>query len=261
MKTADNLGMRILYTVALPIVLLAVWWFTSASSTSTFFPPLSEIFAAFPEVWFEGRFISDVLPSLGRLVLGFAIGVVVGIVLGVAIGSWSWLRAFLDPVLEFLRAVPPPVLVPVFMLFFRPSAELQVFIITFGCVWPVLLNTIEGVRGVDEVQRDTAACYRFNPWRRFFTVTLRAASPQIFAGARQSLSIAIILMVISELFVSTNGLGYVVVQFQRTFQLVNMWTGIILLGVIGVVLSLIFRFIETRALAWYTGLRRSERGE
>lgn len=253
--------MRAFYTLALPIVLLALWWVASASSTNAFFPPLGDIVAAFPQVWFEGRFMSDVVPSLTRLLLGFAIGVLIGVVLGVAIGSWSWLRVFLDPVLEFLRAVPPPVLIPVFMLFIRPSAELQIFIIAFGCVWPVLLNTIEGVRGVDEVQRDTASCYRFNPSRRFFAVTLRATSPQIFAGARQALSIAIILMVISELFVSTNGLGYAVVQFQRTFQLVNMWTGIILLGIIGVILSLIFRFIETRSLAWYTGLRRSERGE
>jgi ABC-type nitrate/sulfonate/bicarbonate transport system permease component len=257
----DSIGLRVVYTFALPIVLLTVWWFASASSTSTFFPPLSSILAAFPEVWFQGRFFSDILPSLGRLLLGYGIGVIVAILLGVAIGSWQWLRRFLDPVLEFLRAVPPPVLVPVFMLFFRPSQELQVFIIAFGCVWPVLLNTIEGVRSVDEVQRDTASCYRFSPWRRFFQVTIPASSPQIFAGARQSLSIAIILMVISELFVSTNGLGYVVVQFQRTFQLVNMWTGIILLGIIGVLLSLAFRFIESRSLAWYTGLRRSERGE
>lgn len=260
MKT-DSLGLRFFYTLALPVVLLALWWTASASSTSAFFPPLSEILAAFPEVWYQGRFLTDVVPSLGRLFLGFGLGVLFGVVLGVAIGSWSWLRAFLEPVLEFLRAIPPPVLIPVFMLFIRPSPELQVFIIAFGCVWPVLLNTIEGVRGVDEVQLDTARCYRFNPGRRFWTVTLRATSPQIFTGARQALSIAIILMVISELFVSTDGLGYVVVQFQRTFQLVNMWTGIILLGVIGVVLSLMFRFVEARALAWYTGLRRSERGE
>jgi ABC-type nitrate/sulfonate/bicarbonate transport system permease component len=157
--------------------------------------------------------------------------------------------------------VPPPVLVPVFILFIRPGDGLQIFIITFGCVWPILLNTIQGVRAVDEVLRDTASCYRLSPVRRLFQLTLRAASPQIFTGARQALSVAIILMVISELFVSKNGLGYTIVEFQATFQVVSMWTGILVLGVLGVVLSLLFRLVESRALAWYTGLRRSERGE
>jgi len=258
---ADNVAARIAYVVVLPVVLLAAWWFGSANSVSPFFPPLQDILEAFPSVWFEGRMWNDVVPSLVRLLAGYGIALVVAILLGVAIGSYNGLRAFLDPVLEFLRAVPPPVLVPVFILFARPGDELQVFIIAFGCVWPILLNTIEGVRAVDEVQRDTASCYRYGRVRRFFGLTLPSASPQIFTGARQALSVAIILMVISELFVSTNGLGYSVVQFQRTFQVVNMWTGIILLGIIGVVLSLLFRLVESRALAWYVGLRRSERGE
>lgn len=254
-----NPFVRFLFAIALPAVLVTIWWFASARSTSGFFPPLREILAAFPETWFDGRFAADVVPSLGRLLLGFAVGVLVGICLGVAIGSFPDVRRLLDPSLEFLRAVPPPVLVPVFMLFFPPGPSLQVFVIAFGCVWPVLLNTIEGVRAVDEVQRDTASVFRFRRSRRLLTLTLPAASPQIVAGARQSLSIAIILMVISELFVATNGLGYAIVQFQRTFQIVGMWTGIILLGILGIILALLFRVAEGRLLAWYSGLRRSER--
>lgn len=88
----------------------------------------------------------------------------------------------------------------------------------------------------------------------------RGASPQIVTGARQALSIAIILMVISEMFAANNGLGFTIVSFQRSFALPQMWTGIILLGLVGVSLSVIFRRIERPVLFWYLGLRESQRG-
>lgn len=91
-------------------------------------------------------------------------------------------------------------------------------------------------------------------------VVLRGASPQIAAGARQALSIGVILMVISELFGANRGLGASIVQFQRGFAIPEMWTGIIMLGLLGFVLSLVFRLVEHRALAWYRGLRDANRG-
>ncbi|GLY33476.1 hypothetical protein Kisp02_68410 [Kineosporia sp. NBRC 101731] len=91
-------------------------------------------------------------------------------------------------------------------------------------------------------------------------VVLRAVSPQIAAGARQALLIAVILMVISELFGANHGLGASVVQFQRGFAIPQMWTGIIVLGLLGVALSVIFRIVEHRALAWYRGQRQADRG-
>ncbi|GAA2126322.1 hypothetical protein GCM10009802_32150 [Streptomyces synnematoformans] len=89
---------------------------------------------------------------------------------------------------------------------------------------------------------------------------LRGASPQIVTGARQALSIAIVLMVISEMFAANNGLGFSIVQFQRGFALPEMWTGIILLGLVGLALSLIFRAVEATVLAWYRGQRQAQRG-
>ena len=88
---------------------------------------------------------------------------------------------------------------------------------------------------------------------------LRAASPQIAAGARQALSVGVILMVISEMFAANNGLGFTIVQFQRSFAIPEMWSGILLLGLVGVGLSLLFRLVERRVLAWYRGQRDIER--
>jgi ABC-type nitrate/sulfonate/bicarbonate transport system permease component len=256
-----RLGRRLLLVVGLPVVLVAAWWFATANSTSFFWPPLSRILGVFGDTWFTGRFTADVLPSIARLAVGYVIALVIGIALGVAVGSSRTLRAVLEPVLEFFRAIPPPVLVPIIILFAGIGNGMKVLVIVSGCLWPVLLNTIEGVRALDEVLRDTASCYRLRPGSRLLHLTLRGASPQIAAGARQALSIGIILMVISEMFAASNGLGFTIIQFQRSFAIPEMWSGIILLGLIGVVLALLFRVVESRALAWYTGLRRSQRGE
>lgn len=257
---AGPAGTRIVLALGLPAALVTIWWFASARADSMFYPPLSEIVATFAPTWFEGRMVGDVVPSLGRLLVGYSLAVLVGVAVGMGIGLSRQFRAFTEPVLEFFRAIPPPVLVPVLMLFLGIGTPMKVVVIAAGAVWPVLLNTVEGVRGLDEVLSNTARVYRLRKLTVLRTVVLRGASPQIVTGARQALSVAIILMVISEMFAASNGLGFTIVQFQRSFALPEMWTGIILLGLVGVALSVLFRLAERPVLAWYHGQRQSQRG-
>lgn len=245
----------VLLALGLPVVLVAVWWFASAGSTDFYFPPLSKIVEVFPETWFGPRLVDDVLPSLARLAIGYLAALIVGIALGVLIGSNRWVRALTEPLLEFLRAVPPPVLVPILMLMAGIGDLMKVLVIATGCLWPVLLNTVEGVRGVDQVLADTCRSYRIRGRLRLWHLVLRGASPQIVTGARQALSIGIILMVISEMFVANSGIGFTVIQFKDGFRIPQMWSGVILLGLLGVLLSVVFRLVEHRVLGWYHGLR------
>ncbi|MGH3950227.1 MAG: ABC transporter permease, partial [Pseudonocardiaceae bacterium] len=104
---------RVLLVIGLPVVLIAAWWLTTAGSTSFYWPPLPTIVEVFVPTWFEGRMGTDVLPSLLRLATGYALALVIGIGVGLAVGSSRTLRAIAEPVLEFFRAIPPPVLVPV----------------------------------------------------------------------------------------------------------------------------------------------------
>ncbi|MGW4082835.1 ABC transporter permease [Streptomyces sp. NPDC004822] len=251
--------LRLVLACALPAVLVTVWWVASAGSTDVYWPPLRTILTAFPDVWTADRLRGDVLPSVWRLAAGYALAAVAGVALGTLIGSHRRVRAVCEPVLEFLRAIPPPVLVPVIMLFAGIGDTMKVAVIASGCVWPVLLNTVEGVRAVDPVMAETARSYGISGAARLRSLVLPSAGPQIFAGLRQALSIGIILMVISEMFAASNGLGFTIVQFQRGFAIPDMWTGILLLGTLGVVLSLVFRLVERRVLGWYHGLRASAR--
>lgn len=247
--------------LALPLVLLVVWWFASAHSTSFYYPPLKTIVAALHKEWLGHRITDDVIPSLLRLVVGYAVAIAVGVALGTVVGLHRRVRLAAEPVLEFLRAVPPPVVVPVLLLVVGIGTTTKIVIIASGCVWPVLLNTVQGVRGIDPVLSETASSYGLSGWSRLQRLVLPAASPQILAGARQALSIAIILMVISEMMASTGGIGFTVVKFQRNFAMPEMWSGILVLGLIGIVLAMVFRVVERRVLAWYVGMRRLERGE
>ncbi|MFC7260513.1 ABC transporter permease [Streptomyces lutosisoli] len=250
---------HLLFVVALPAVLVVVWWLASDGSTNPFWPPLRTILKTFPDVWTADRLKTDVLPSVLRLSAGYATAAVVGVALGTVIGSYRRVRAVCEPVLEFLRAVPPPVLVPVIMLFAGIGDTMKIVVIASGCVWPVLLNTVEGVRAVDPVMTETARSYGITGVARLRSLVLRSASPQIFAGLRQALSIGIILMVISEMFAASDGLGFTIVQFQRSFAIPDMWTGILVLGLLGFLLSVVFQVVERRVLGWYHGLRAATR--
>jgi ABC-type nitrate/sulfonate/bicarbonate transport system permease component len=256
---ALRIGYRLLLLLALPAILVAVWWFASNSSTNFYIPPLSKILQAFGDTWFGERMVTDVLPSLGRLELGYAAALILGIGLGVPIGLHWTVRALLEPVLELLRAIPPPLLVPILMLFAGIGDGMKILVIISGCLWPVLLNTVEGVRAIDGVLIDTCRSYRIAGRRRLWHLVLRSASPQIVTGARQALSIGIILMVISELYAANSGLGFSIVQFQRGFEIPEMWSGVLLLGLLGVLLSLLFRLAERRILAWYHGVTDAAR--
>ncbi|KUO15652.1 ABC transporter permease [Streptomyces dysideae] len=251
--------LRAAFVIALPVLLVAGWWVTSDDSTDVYWPPLRTILETFPDVWTGERLKDDVLPSVLRLTGGYALAAVVGVALGTVIGSYRRVRAVCEPVLEFLRAVPPPVLVPVIMLFAGIGDTMKVTVIASGCVWPILLNTVEGVRAVDPVMTETARSYGITGTTRLRSLVLRSASPQIFAGLRQALSIGIILMVISEMFAASNGLGFTIVQFQRGFAIPDMWTGILVLGLLGFLLSVVFQLVERRVLGWYHGLRASSR--
>lgn len=250
---------RILFALGLPVVLVAIWWFTSSGSYNFYFPPLPKILQWFGRLWFSRRFGDDVVPSLLRLLAGFAISAVAGVALGIALGLTGALRRGAEPVLEFLRAIPPTVLVPVIAIVAGIGDGSKILVIVSGCVWPVLLNTVEGVRAADEVMVDTCRSFGITRAARLRHMVLPAASPQIAAGLRQSLSIGLILMVIGEMFAATNGLGFSIVQFQRSFAIPQMWSGIILLGIIGFVLSALFTVVEKRALGWYLGLRESQK--
>lgn len=244
-------ALLVLVEVAVPAVVLAVLFAWSEEAGSFYFPPASQVAESFADTWLASGFTQDVLPSLGRLVAGYAIAVVAGIGLGVLIAERRWLRAATAPIVEFLRALPASALIPTFILALGVGETSKIAMIAFGCLWPVLLSTVDGIRTGDSTYLTTARAYRIGSARRLWRVTLPAAAPQIAAGMRTSVSLALILMVVSEMVASTGGIGHFVLQAQSQFDMAAMWAGIVLIGLLGYLLNAVFSLAERRVLAWH----------
>lgn len=243
-----------LWRAWLPILLFAWWWIGSAGSDSLYFPPLQEILRTFGQEWLGAGLTRDLLPSLGKFLAGFGISALGGIVLGLILGMNKWLRAAFDPLIMFMRSVPGPVLVPIGILALGIGAGMNIFIIVLGALWPTLLGTIDGVRSLDSQLRDMTRSYRLTLGQRIRYVILPNASPQIFAGLRTTLQISIILIVVSEMVASTNGIGFRLLLSQQTFSVPETWAGTLLLGIIGYLATLVFLQVEKRVLGWQHGM-------
>jgi ABC-type nitrate/sulfonate/bicarbonate transport system permease component len=250
---------KILVELALPLILFALLYMASSNSQNFYFPPLSAVLKQFDTLWFGPRFFSDVLPSLRRLMLGYSFSCATGIALGIAIGMSQPLRRAIEPVLEFFRAVPPVAMIPLLIVSMGFGDGMKITIIAAGAIWPILLNTVEGVKAVDSVLDDTCRVYKISGLARLRHFVIPSASPQIIVGMRLGLSIGIVLMVISEMFAALDGLGSAIIYFQRSYEIPSMWSGVLMLGIFGFTLSVVFRQFERWALKWYYGMRELDR--
>jgi ABC-type nitrate/sulfonate/bicarbonate transport system permease component len=232
--------------------LVVIWQLLGWLADDPFFPPPSKILSAAWEWWVlePANFTEHIVPSVARLLSGWLIASLIGVSLGLLLGRSDRAMEYAGPLLVFLRSIPPPALVPVFLLLFKAGTSMQLATIVFGVVWPVLLNSVDGARSVDVTKVDTSAVFQIPRWQWVLGVVLPAASPKIFAGLRVSLSLSLVLMVISELVGTDNGIGSQLMQAQREFDYTRMWAGIVLLGVLGYGLNTALLAVERRALAW-----------
>jgi len=248
MNVVKALGVRLW----LPVGILVAWTIAATVNPTPFFPQPFTIAVRFQEIWLFDRFASDVVPSLITVGGGYLIALVVGVIVGIALGLLRTVEWVADPVLQFMRSLPALAIIPLVLVIGGIGVESKLFLVALGCFWPILLNTIDGVRSIDPEVRRMATVYRLPFPVRMFRVIIPGALPQIMAGARVSLAIAFVLMVGSELYAASRGIGFFVLQSQQSFAIVNMWTGIVLLGILGYIFSAVFSVVEGKVIHWTT---------
>lgn len=242
---------KALLPALLPIGVVIIWWIGSAASTSIYFPPLRDILDTFRELWVFALVPDHVFPSLVSIGLGLGVSIVLGVSLGVILGLNSKVAIAVGPALQFFRYLPAVALIPLAIQLIGLGIEMRVSIIVFGALWPILLNTIDGVRGIHPAVLDVARSNRVRSADWIFQMVLPAASPQIFAGIRASLAVSVIVMVASEMLGATAGLGFFILQSQRQFSLPEMWSGMLVLGIIGYFLNVLLLIVEHQVLSWH----------
>lgn len=250
---------RFLWQIWLPVVLVGLWWTLSAGSDSFYFPSLETILGEFWSSWIFDNFVTNGIPSILRLAAGFVVAVVAGVGLGLVFGLNDRLENAVRPIIDFIRSTPSTALLPLMIIFFGTGAGMKVFMIAFVAMWPILLNTVDGIRAVEPTLWSVSKTFHINRRDQIFNILLPSASPQIFAGARVGLAVGLIAMVVSEMVGNPGGIGYFILNAQRQFDMTAMWGGLVALGVLGFAVNSIFKLFERRVLAWHTGMQNRHR--
>jgi ABC-type nitrate/sulfonate/bicarbonate transport system permease component len=246
---------RLSIEIGTPVLIFALLIWISSDSESFYFPPVTDVLVTFKDEWLFDGIRTDLVPTVLRMLGGWSIAVVIAVVLGLLIASSPVAARAAEPITEYMRAIPAPAIIPLAILVLGTGTNQKLFVIAMGSVWVMLVSVVEGIRGIDPSLHETAQAYGIKGFRRFWEITLPAASPQIASGMRVGLSLALIMTVVSELVASQDGVGYQVLLAQRTFAIPEMWAGTLMLGLIGYALNLVFVSIEGRVLAWHIGAR------
>jgi ABC-type nitrate/sulfonate/bicarbonate transport system permease component len=222
-----------------------------------FFPTSSEIGSALVDQVQQPDFWADLLDTLEGWALGLLIAAVAGILLGIVIGTSHLLREVTASTIEFLRPIPSVALIPLAVLLFGTSIQSKLLLVVYAAFWQMLIQVLYGVQDVDPVAQDTARAFRFNFWARIRYVTWPTALPYVMTGLRLSAAVALILAVTAELVIGNPGIGSRLAVAQSSGAIAATYALVVVAGLLGVVVNLLFRFVERRALSWHP----SQRGE
>ncbi|MES2712449.1 MAG: ABC transporter permease [Pseudomonadota bacterium] len=213
-------------------------------------PPPSVIGIALWDLLASGEFAEPLFATLRLVFAGFVIGSALGIVTGVAMGWWIAAYRLLEPLVELLRPIPKAALVPALMLFLGIGEAMKITSVALAVFFPVLVNTLQGVRGVDRVMLDAGRTHGWGTAHVLVHLVLPAALPFILAGMRMALGLALVLAVLSEMLSGQGGLGFLILDMQRSFQVRLMYAWLVILAVVGLALNTLFLVAERRVLHW-----------
>jgi len=234
------------------VAVLAVWQLLSAFNAISplFFPSPSRTFAALWNQIAQGHAWTPLSATVLRMIYGWLAASIAGVVLGAMIAGSRLGKDLLGPLLEFVRPIPASAFIPVAILMFGLSNNMSTAIIAFGSIWPVLLSAVKGFSSVDERLYEVADAMGMSKWHRFWKISLPSALPDIMAGARVGLAVALILAVVTEMQASLPGLGSSILMAQRSFRTPDLYASVVMLGCVGFLASALLQWIERRMLKW-----------
>ena len=234
------------------VLAIAVWqaFWSSGKISPLFFTGPSSVVTRFGEEWTHGRLKSDMVYSGTNFVIGVGLAIAVGVVLGVIIGWYRRLAMVFEPFVNALYATPRVALVPLILIWFGIGMWSKVFIVFINAFFPVLINTIGGIRATDADLLRAARAFCASDWQIFKTVAIPGAVPFILTGVRQSVALGLIGVVVGEMFGGSQGIGYMVNYGGQTFQTDTVFLGVVIIAFAGIVLTWLAERLEKRFSRW-----------
>ena len=234
------------------LVALAVWqavW-SAGKISPLFFTGPSSIVTRFGEEWTHGRLRSDMAYSGTNFAIGVGLAIAAGVVLGVAIGWYRRLAMVFEPFVNALYATPRVALVPLILIWFGIGMWSKVFIVFINAFFPVLINTIGGIRATDADLLRAARAFCASDWQIFKTVAIPGAVPFILTGVRQSVALGLIGVVVGEMFGGSEGIGFMTNYGGQNFQTDVVFLGVVIIATTGMVLTWVAERLERRFSRW-----------
>jgi NitT/TauT family transport system permease protein len=204
----------------------------------------------------SGELVHDSLGSLYRVVVGFAVGAGLALPLGLAMGASRIVYAWMNPLVQLLRPIPPIAYIPLSILWFGLGNPPAVFLIAIGAFFPVLMNTIAGVRQVDGIYLRAARNLGAGGATMFLRVILPAAVPYILTGMRIGVGTAFIVVIVSEMIAVNNGLGFRILEAREYFWSDKIIAGMITIGILGLAIDWAMNRLNNHLLRWHRGLEQ-----
>ena len=241
-----------MYGGLLILVVAFTWEISSRVGiiNSIFFPPLTIIIN---ELWNSILSMELLIASgitLGRCMSGYLIAIIIAIPVGISMGISTKVYHVLEPFVELLRPIPSAAMIPIAIIFLGIDEPMKIAVIVYGSMWPILLNTINGVQTIDSILIDTGRIFRHRGISFLLKITVPAALPSIYTGLRISMAISLILTITVEMLVGNSGIGYLIIDYERGFKYPQMYSGIITLGIIGYLINSVFLLVENKLFAW-----------
>jgi NitT/TauT family transport system permease protein len=203
---------------------------------------------------FSGELPHDAVASLARVGGGFVVGAGLALPLGLLMGAKPLVHDLMNPLVQIVRPIPPIAFIPLAILWFGLGDPPAFFLIALGAFFPVLMNTIAGVRNVDAIYLRAAQNLGANQWTLFWRVMVPAAMPYILAGVRIGIGVAFIVVIVAEMIAVNSGLGYRILEAREYFWSDKVIAGMISIGMAGLGIDLVMNRLNAWLLRWHRGV-------
>ncbi|MFE5389799.1 ABC transporter permease [Bacillus thuringiensis] len=252
-KKVRKLNVKVLVrAITIPVIILIIWQLAGVFGlvSKTVLPTPLDIFLAFQELIKTGELFGHLSISVFRAAAGFFIGGGLGIILGTIVGFSARSEQYLDPSVQMLRTVPHLAVAPLFVLWFGFGETSKVLLIADGAFFPLYVNAFLGIRGVDSKLFDVARVLEFSKRKLITKLILPSALPNLLLGARLSLGVAWVSLVVAELMGSTEGIGYMIMDARQFSNTDIVFVGIIIFAFVGKFSDSLVRLLEVKFLRW-----------
>jgi ABC-type nitrate/sulfonate/bicarbonate transport system permease component len=235
-----------LFRVLQLISILVLWELIALSLNIPYFPKVEQIASSLFENIFSSSFLILVLITLKDFIIGLALAFALMVPFGLMLASFKKLNYIFTPFIEFLRPLPSSAIIPIAILFLGIDSSMKIFVIFFGSSWPLLINTRDGVLALDKINIETAVNFALPKRIIFSKIYIPACLPYIFSGLKISTAIALILSITVEMIVGGQGLGSYIIDMERSFRFSEMYSGVIVIGMLGFLINKMTILVENK---------------